>query len=181
LRQLNENTLIDQVNEGNTGAFKELVNRYERPVSNVVIGLLGNTAEAEEIAQDVFIRFYKNSSRFRKESSLKTYLTRIAINLSLNELKKRKRTKERFVAEEEINVPYGGESEDSPSGYDLKEAVEIALQQLDVRQRAVFVLRIIEGYDTSETAKILNIPKGTVLSRLHRAQEHMRKLLQHFF
>ena len=172
---LRDQHLIEEVRKGNTQAFKNLVELYEQPISNIVIGMLGHTPEAEEVAQDVFLKFFFNSDKFRLESSLQTYLTRIAINLSLNELKRRKKLRERYVYSEENNPPYESWEE---TNYDLREIIEKALQELKPALRAVIILRLIEGYDTKETAKILNIPPGTVLSSLSRAQEKLKPLLK---
>jgi RNA polymerase sigma-70 factor (ECF subfamily) len=107
-----------------------------------------------------------------------TYLTRIAINLSLNELKKRKRVVSLFTQKQEES----GWSDLSDEGRDAdrrdaREVVEAALQELDEGFRAVVVLRLIEGYSTKETAEILNLPLGTVLSRLARAQKQLKEIL----
>lgn len=174
---VNDLELIDQVKKGDLKAFKTLVEEYEKPISNVVIGLLGDTPEAEEVGQEVFLKFYMKIDSFRSDSSLRTYLTRIAINLSLNELKKRKKNRERFVYEEDISFQPGFDENDSN---ELKEVVEKALQKLNPSLRAVTILRMIEGYSTKETAKILKIPTGTVLSRLSRAQEKLKHILKEY-
>jgi RNA polymerase sigma-70 factor (ECF subfamily) len=174
-----ENELIDRIKDGDTHAFRHFVELYEKPISNVVIGMLGNTEEAENVAQDVFIRFYFNIHKFRKESGIKTYLTRIAINLSLNELKRRKKSQERIENTDNLSN-LENRSFQNPDNFELRETVERELQKLDKHQRSVFVLRIIEGYSTRETAEILKIPQGTVLSRLHRAIENMKEKLKEF-
>jgi RNA polymerase sigma-70 factor (ECF subfamily) len=180
LQQLRESDLIELIRSGNTAAFKELVQRFEGPVSNVVIGLLGRTPEAENIAQDVFIKFFYSIDQFREESGIKTYLTRIAINLSLNELKKLSRERKRLAFDVENRPETADAGMSGAERLELKEAIDLALSKLEPRQRAVVVLRLIEGYSTRETAKILKIPDGTVLSRLHRAQEELRILLKKY-
>ena len=88
---LTDEALVDSARDGNEGAFRELVERFEGRVASVVIRMLGDTAEAEDVGQETFIRFYRSLRGFRGQASVGTYLTRIAINLSLNELKKRRR------------------------------------------------------------------------------------------
>ncbi len=178
MKQFTEKDLTDQIKKGNIQAFNELVKRFERPVSNVIIGMLGNTPEAEMIAQDVFIRFYQTIEKFRHEASIKTYLTRMAINLSLNELKRQKRMRDKMVYVDDISLQLKSGETNPGDDFDLKEAVEKALQKLDAKHRSVIILRLIEGYNTKETAGILKIPQGTVLSRLYRAQEQLRELLK---
>jgi RNA polymerase sigma-70 factor (ECF subfamily) len=128
----------------------------------------------------VFIRFYNALKDFREESSLATYLTRIAINLSLNEIKKRKR-RNMFVVSRRNDEPEPdlADEMDESQAYDAKEAVNKALQQLEPKFRSVVVLRMLQGYSTAETAKILKLPTGTVLSRLARAQDKLREILKH--
>ena len=177
--QLKEKDLVDKVVDGNLDAFNEFVSRYEKTVSSVVIGMLGKSSEAEEIAQDVFIKFYQTAANFRKDSGIKTYLTRIAINMSLNELKRRKRQSKIFSLNaqdyeiEKVNYT-------DIDNYELKEAIEKALQTLELKKRSVAILRLVEGYSTEETAKILSIPMGTVLSRLSRAVKELKILLKDY-
>jgi len=174
---LTDEQLVGAAREGDTVAFKELVKKYESRVAATVIGMLGDCPEADDVGQETFIRFYQALGKFRGESSIGTYLTRIAINLSLNELKRRKRRGAVFarsdpemmqnVPDERAEIEYSRE----------KVAVQQAVQKLKPEFRAVVVLRLIDGYSTVETADILKIPIGTVLSRLARAQQKLKKLL----
>ncbi len=140
-----------------------------------VIPMLGNCPEADDVGQETFIRFYKSLKDFRGDSSVGTYLTRIAINLSLNEIKRRKRRKLFFPQSTDSveNIIDETETED----VDLKKIVNRAIQQLEPMFRAVLVLRLVDGYSTKETADILKIPEGTVLSRLARAQKKIKSIL----
>ncbi|CAN5474008.1 sigma-70 family RNA polymerase sigma factor [soil metagenome] len=171
-----EQTDEDLVNKSRNGddlAFKALVIRHERRVAGVVQSMLGATPEAEDVGQEVFVRFYRSMEKFKGESALSTYLIRIAINLSLNEIKKRKRQKFLFAREEEgmrVKIP-----DDSS---DAKEIVNYELSRLDPDFQSVVTLRMIEGYSTEETAEILKIPLGTVLSRLSRAQKKLKVVLE---
>ena len=90
-------TLVQQAQSGNQSAFASLIKLYEGQIAATVIGMLGNIPEADDIGQETFIRFYKSLGNFRGDSEVGTYLTRIAINLSLNELKRRKRKKHFLV------------------------------------------------------------------------------------
>jgi hypothetical protein len=86
-----DSQLIAAARDGDPRAFANLVERYENKIARTVIAMLGDSAEADDVGQETFIRFYRSLDSFREESALGTYLTRIAINLSLNELKRRKR------------------------------------------------------------------------------------------
>lgn len=142
-----------------------------------VIGILGPTPEAEDVGQETFIRFYRSLKKFREDSSIGTYLTRIAINLSLNELKRRKRQRGFLSPKVEDQIENVPDSRPEKEQREIKDLVEQGLQRLEPKFRAVIVLRLINGYSTQETADILNLPKGTVLSRLARAQMKLRKIL----
>ncbi len=170
---------LEKARKGDHMAFARIVRKYEPMVANVVIGMLGNTPEADDVGQEVFIRFYRALDHFRGEAALGTYLTRIAINLSLNELKKKKRTVSLFTRNQQ-NAGYDDISDEGRSHEkkDNEELVKKALEMLDPRFRSVVVLRMIEGYDTKETSRILEIPVGTVLSRLARAQKQLKKILE---
>jgi RNA polymerase sigma-70 factor (ECF subfamily) len=173
---LTDERIIADVLAGETSAFREIVERHKSKVAAVVHGMLGPGPEAEDVGQEVFIRFYESLARFRGESGIGTYLTRIAINLSLNEIKRRKRRFGLFlsgsVEMKEIPDP---SAENPPNSQD--EMVRSAIQRLKPEFRSVIVLRHIEGYSTEETAEILNIPVGTVLSRQARAKGQLKKLL----
>jgi RNA polymerase sigma-70 factor, ECF subfamily len=173
--------LIRHSRAGDEAAFRALVERHEGQVAATVIGMLGQGAEAEDVGQEVFIRFYRALDHFREEAALSTYLTRIAINLSLNALKKRKRRQFlRFFgsgdeADTAYEVPDTGLTQ---AQRDTQAMVHQALDQLAPDFRAVVVLRLIEGYSTRETAELLDLPKGTVLSRLSRAQEKLKGAIE---
>ncbi|MEM0996233.1 MAG: sigma-70 family RNA polymerase sigma factor [Bacteroidota bacterium] len=170
--------LIEMARRKDGLAFRELVHRYQSKVAGVVYRMLGPTAEAEDVGQETFIRFYSALPDFRGDAAIGTYLTRIAINLSLNALKKRKRDRR-----EGALVDHAGElrrygNSEAERRQEARELVDLALARLDPNFRSVIVLRMIEGYSTKETAEILNIPLGTVLSRMKRAQGKLKDILK---
>jgi RNA polymerase sigma-70 factor (ECF subfamily) len=169
--------LIDAACVGDEKAFMELVRRYEPRVAATVIGMLGDCPEADDVGQETFIRFYRALDSFRGESSLGTYLTRIAIRLSLNELKRRRRRFFRFPRSDGGDLPEVADERNGTTSFEERELVQRALQQLKPEFRAVVVLRILEGYSTEETARILGIPTGTALSRLARGQKRLREIM----
>ncbi len=171
MEQPTDEVLIGKSNAGDTAAFKMLVIRHEGKVAGVIKSMLGDVSEAEDVGQEVFIRFYDALGKFRGESQVSTYLVRIAINLSLNELKRRKRAASRYTS---IEAAAGKGSENM---MDLKEQLNYEFGRLDPEFQAVASLRLIDGYSTVETAEILEIPLGTVLSRLARAQQKLRMAL----
>lgn len=174
---MKEEELVRAARAGDDNAFKEIVKRHEAIVARTVIGMLGDCPEAEDVGQETFIRFYRALHGFRGDAGVATYLTRIAINLSLNEIKRRKRAAGRLSPKP---VEECGEIADP--GQDASAALERdrvrrAVAELDEKSRSVIVLRLMDGYSTAETAEILKIPVGTVLSRLARAQMKLKNLL----
>lgn len=170
--------LLQQCQQGNQLAFKQLVIRYEQQVRSTVAGMLSDTAEAEDVAQQVFIRFYRALFDFRGDAQLGTYLTRIAINLSLNEIKRRQRKKRWLTFFQKGDKTRQIEDVSAnPAQQDTKELVYKALQELEPHFRSVIVLRLLEGYSVKEVAEMLELPQGTVASRLSRAQRKLKDIL----
>jgi len=173
--KITEEQLLASVRKGNQEAFGQLVKQYEGVVAATIRGMLGNTPEVEDVGQEVFIRVFKSLHQFKGSSTFKTWITRIAINLSLNELKKRKRLFSRFISTDDtVKFERNVETQDAN---DTKEMVQKGISQLDVKFRSVLVLRLIQGYSTKETADILDIPQGTVLSRLNTAQKKLKDII----
>ncbi len=173
--------LITATREGDQIAFRELVLRYESRVAATVIGMLGNCPEADDVGQETFIGFHRGLKNFRGESSVATYLTRIAINLSLNELKRRKRRFSIFsrpATDEPMDIP---DEKASKMSFEDKDLIRWALTKLKPEFRSVVVLRLLDGYSTADTAEALKVPIGTVQSRLARAQGKLREILAPHF
>lgn len=170
--------LVEQCKSGDQNAFRALVERHQQQVRGTVIGMIGANQEAEDVAQEVFIRFYRSLEDFRGDSKLGTYLTRIAINLSLNELKRQQRRNRRFLFFEKNEKVFQIEDTSAnPSRKDTQEMVQHALQRLEPNFRSVIVLRMIDGYSVKETAEILKLPQGTIASRLARGQKKLKEIL----
>ena len=170
--QASDEDLVDLSKAGNMDAFKQLVERHEGKVAGVVYSMVGQSPEAEDIGQEVFIRFYESLDKFRGNAAPSTYIIRIAINLSLNEIKKRKRKQLLFRDADTLDHVRSGSS-----NQDIMDVIQFELNKLDKEAQSVLTLRLIEGYSTKETADILDIPLGTVLSRLSRGQKKLRTAL----
>jgi RNA polymerase sigma-70 factor (ECF subfamily) len=189
--------LLAEARAGDERAFAAIVDRYEGRVAAAVVSMLGPGDEAEDVGQETFIRLYRYLDRYRGDASLGTYLTRIAMNLSLTALRKRKRWFARFVSVESTpggepddgRVPAGPglemlavDSDDGPLGRleqkERRHRVHQALADLNPDHRAVVVLRWIDGLSTKEAAVALGIPEGTVMSRLSRAMDRLAVTLK---
>jgi len=174
-----DDELVKASLDGDKLAFGEIVNRYRKMVARTVKGMLGDSVYAEDIGQEVFINLYNSLPRFRGEAKLSTYIQRIAVNLTLNEIKRRKRFFSMFSHKgndemSEVEIADTGNEEK----VEAKEIVSKALMSLDPKFRIIVTMRLLQGYSTKETAEILGIPLGTVLSRLSRAQEQLKEKLK---
>lgn len=172
--------LLAKARDGNQWAFRRLVERYEDQVAATVVGMLGPGPEADDVGQETFIRFYEAMDQFRGEASLGTYLTRIAINQSLKALRKRKRWYERFLSRDDEETFLDVPALDGAEAVKTRERsalVHEALQELSEHHRSVVVLRLLQGYSTKEAAELLDVPEGTVMSRLYRATDRLEALL----
>jgi RNA polymerase sigma-70 factor (ECF subfamily) len=176
-----DDDLVRWARDGDDGAFRMLVERYQDRVAATVIGMLGRGGEADDVGQETFIRFYRALGNIRGESTLGTYLTRIAMNLCFDAVRRHKKRRFWFRMdqdEETLPAELIIESNADVESVERRERVQRSIGTLDAKHRAVVVLRMINGYSTRETAELLHIPEGTVLSRLSRAQEKLRHLLQ---
>jgi RNA polymerase sigma-70 factor, ECF subfamily len=173
-----EKELVKAFLEGDERAFGEIVNRYQRMVARTVKGMLGDSVFAEDIGQEVFVNLFYSLREFRGESKLSTYIQKIAVNLTLNEIKRRKRFFSMFShkANNEMHE-FEIADHDTEERKEASEIVNRALLAMDPKFRIVVTMRMLQGYSTKETAEILDLPVGTVLSRLSRAQEQLRNIL----
>ncbi len=170
-----DNEKVKRAREGDFSAFESIVTQYKDMIATVTYGMMGNRQDAEDIGQETFIRFYRSLKQYKGDASLGTYLTRIAINLSLNEIKRRKK-KRWFSLEDKYNATLI--SQNNITSNDDVDLVRKALLLLEPKFRSVIILRVIEGYSTKETANILKLPAGTVLSRLARGQEKLKGIIK---
>ncbi len=178
-RRREDEDLVRASIEGDKSAFGEIVRRYQGMVARTVKGMLGDTVYSEDIGQEVFVKLYYSLPEFRGEAKLSTYIQKIAINLTLNEIKRRKKffsmfsqTGDNEMHEIDIADPDTGEKAEA------SEIVNKALMEMDPRFRIIVTMRMLQGYSTKETAEILELPLGTVLSRLSRAQEQLKSILK---
>jgi RNA polymerase sigma-70 factor, ECF subfamily len=172
-----DDELISDVRQGRMDAFRVLVQRHEPQVAATVIGMLGKGPEAQDVGQETFIRFYRSLDRFRGDASVGTYLTRIAMNLSLNALKRCKRQMQRYGGDTESLDGVPDETQRSDAHVEGRH-IRDAIAKLSPKHRAVVVLRLLEERTTQETASILGVPAGTVLSRLARGIKALREHLE---
>ncbi len=169
--------LITRILSGEPDLYRQIVDEHKDRVAGVCFNMLKDANLAEEVGQETFIRLYKSLNKFQFGSTLATYITRIAINLSLNKLDAAKRRNNRFVQQDEKHYNVESGYVDALTELENKQLVQIGLQNLKPEARSVVVLRMIEGYSTKETSQLLGIAEGTVMSKLNRAMKKMKETL----
>jgi len=178
---------IKQVKKGNQHAFSDVVQYFQQRIYQHCFRMLGNGHDAEDIAQEAFIRAYINIHRYDENRKFTTWLYRIATNLAIDRLRKRKPD---YHLDAEIK---GAEGLNMYSNLAIDEALpEEEIVQLEQREyihkqilalpskyRFIIMLRYLEEFPLKDISQILDIPLGTVKTRLHRGREVLRKKLQH--
>lgn len=183
LAQMEDAELVVRVQQGRTEAYGELVRRYQDRVFNACWRICGHLEDARDLTQEAFLKAFEGLGSFRQQSGFYTWIYRVAVNLSLSHRRNlhRRRTVSLDAGPAAEGMQTDGlvkrardESDDDPARApgeaELHAAVAHALQSLEDDHRAVIVLRDIEGFDYQEIAAILQIPPGTVKSRLFRAR-----------
>ena len=177
-----DSQLVSESLAGKTESFEKLVRKYQDRLYNTLVHALGNTHEAEEVVQDAMLQAYAKLDTFRGHSSFYTWLYRIAFNQSVSrQRKKRPRISLDAVQENSGLDPTDSAAEPPDSRMERTERaghLQAALAKRSDEYRSIIVLREMEDCDYDTISEMLNIPIGTVRSRLHRARKALRGFLQ---
>ena len=182
-----EDALVTALSQGVEEAFEILIQRYQQPVYNLVCRLLNDPSDAADIVQEVFLKVFRNIGSFRGNSSLKTWIYRIAVNEAYNHRRWFSRHQRQEVAlgrEEGLSGYADSVPDPAPTPFDqaadheTHALVEKAMEKLNPKFRAAVVLRDIEDLSYEEIAAVLEISLGTVKSRILRGREALRKILE---
>lgn len=182
----NEGCLLDDLRSGSEAAYEALLERFQTPVYHLVQRLIDDSSDAGDVVQDVFLKVFRNVGSFRGQSSLKTWIYRIAVNEAHNRRRwfSRHRRAEVGLETDGDGRDYLDQISDSArSPYDLalneefKSAIADALAGLNPVFRTAVVLRDLEDFSYEEIADVLDVSLGTVKSRILRGREALRKAL----
>lgn len=179
-----EKRLIALAKEGDMEAFESLVRKHQKSIYYLCHRMTGTHQSADDLSQEAFIKAYLSLSSFKDGMSFFTWIRKIAVNNSLNFLKANKR--EELLGDNESRVPDNASSADRELPQDklqrnrLEQKFKEALNALPVKQRIIFILRFYENQSYEEISQILDLPKGTVMSRLSRARKKLKTLLADF-
>jgi RNA polymerase sigma-70 factor (ECF subfamily) len=173
-----EQQLILQVKEGRSGAFRLLVEQYMKQAYNIAFGFVNSHDDAEDVAQEAFVRIYQSIASFRGDAEFSTWLYRIVMNLSLNKIRQRKSRVKREVEMNDAILSSAAHHETSRDA-EMHEHIERALHELPTLQRATVILRHVNGLSTRQVSTILQCSEGTVKTHLHRGLKKMKTLLDY--
>lgn len=173
-----EQELLARCKAGDQAAFRIVVEHHMRKVYNVAYSFLQNHHDADDVAQESFIRAHRALPGFRGDSGFSTWLYRIVTNLALDRLRQRQRAMERQVSIDETLHQLVEEKTDDMSQADIQMHIERALHELPTLQRAVVILRHMDGFSTRQVSNILKCSEGTVKTHLHRGLKKMQRLLR---
>ena len=180
---MNDEELIQQSLSGDRTAYEKLVLKYQDRLYSTMVHVAGNAEDALDVVQEAFLQAFLRLPTFRQTSRFYTWLYRIAFNLSLGVRRKRKPT----ISVDGMSNEYGGELTgdavdplDKIGNAEMAEILWNTIDRLHEDYRTAIVLREMEGFSYEEIAQILDLPVGTVRSRLHRARNILKDLLQKY-
>jgi RNA polymerase sigma factor (sigma-70 family) len=177
---MNDEDLILQIQRGNNNAFRHLVDKYRNMVWYLVLRMVKNREEAEDLSQEVFIRVYKNLSKFRGDSKLSTWIGSVAFHVSTDYLRKKSREKVFITGEPsrlEISLPDRESPFEVLKKEDIKELVHKIIEDLPLQYRTVITLYHLEQFSYNEIAEITGMPEGTVKSYINRGRSAIKEAL----
>jgi RNA polymerase sigma-70 factor (ECF subfamily) len=186
--QQSDEELVRRCKAGEREAFRELVERYQRKVVAIAVGMLHNQEDALEVAQEAFTKAFVSLPQFKEKSSFYTWFYRIVVNLAIDRQRQRTRQplleREQDLAEGEISVdesiPTGKNTDpyEQVKDRELGRSITAAINELTPIHKAVIVLREVEGLSYDEISQVLQCSKGTVMSRLHYARRKLQSRLR---
>lgn len=189
--RLSDHALIEATKQGDETAFAEIVSRYRNPITNYLYRILNDYEEAVDLAQETFVRVYFAADRYHTGYAFSTYVYRIATNLAISEMRRRKRRKllsltGLFQPEDGSETDFDPADENPLPDANLlqdeqKQVIARAIAAMPEKYRLPVVLRDIEGKSYEEVAEILNLGLGTTKSRISRARALLKEKLKHYF
>lgn len=167
--------LVEKYISGDTEAVEDIVSKYQRHIFAITYRMTGDIEDAKDLTQKTFVRAVQGLRGFRKESSFKTWLYRIAINLSLNHLKNERRAENGLEESVMTNNPLTLSALiDEEKRHDVRKG----LDELPQRQRLAVILRAYEGLSCSETARVMGCSEGAVKAHYHHGVKRLREILK---
>jgi RNA polymerase sigma-70 factor (ECF subfamily) len=186
MEDMPDDSLVQEAKKDNPEAFNELVRRYQKRIYSTIFQFTRNHHDADDLAQETFMNAFKSLIRFRQQASFYTWLYRIAVNITMNFLRKKQQEKgrEKFVEEQ---LPLG-EAEFSisiPENHSLKrelqEKLKEAVESLPLAYKVTFILIAFQGMTHAQAAQVLRCSEKTVSWRMHKARKILQNKLMPYF
>jgi RNA polymerase sigma factor (sigma-70 family) len=187
--QNNDRELVSLTQGGDPSAFDELVIRYSPRLYGLVYHMTSNHEDTNDLLQDIFSKAYRSIDRFEGKSSFYTWMHSIAVNMTLNFLKKRNRRQHPSLNDPDSNIENdpdfiaatsNGDPTKEVSAHELQKKLNVAMMKLSHDHRVVVTMFDIQGIHHAEISRVLGISEGTVRSRLFYAHRHLQTLLHEF-
>jgi RNA polymerase sigma-70 factor (ECF subfamily) len=182
--KLTDRELVDRARQGDVDAFGQLVRRHQQRIMRLALHMLRSRSEAEDVAQETFIRAYQALARFDGRSEPYTWLYRIAVNLSLNTIRARKTSRtsgdandprlEAFMVEQRPEAANPGQTAVARQQY---QALAAGIDSLSDTLRTTLILVCVDGLSHEEAAQVLGAPEGTIAWRVHEARRKLREFM----
>lgn len=174
-----DETIAGRIRRGEPRAFDELFERWGARLLAYLEGLVRERAAAEDLLQETFVRVWRHIGRYEERGTFRAWLYRTATNLALSELRRRRIANARPLGDEALEVAEPREGPEArAAGRARDAAVARALASLDDEHRVVVLLRVREEMSVRDVARVLNVPEGTVKSRMHHAVRRLRAAIE---
>jgi RNA polymerase sigma-70 factor (ECF subfamily) len=167
---------LEAAKAGDLAAFEQLMRQHERLVLRTALRILGNPADAQDVAQEVFLRLYRNLKKVEAAGNLEGWLYRVAVNLCRDQRRRKGRTEE---LEDVVAAP--GDPQQELTAAERRRVLKMSLRMLPEKERAALVLRDLEGLSTSEVAEILGSSEATVRSQISKARVKVKDFVERYF
>lgn len=178
-----DEVLVEEARQGREGAFSELARRHQQRIYRLIYGMTRNHSDTDDLSQEAFLLAFKSLGSFNRNSSFYTWIYRIAVNLSLNFLKKRSREKDRAEFHENLSDGDGGRAaSSSPEGSSIRNELQFRLAEavdtLPPLFRASFLLVVDQGMSHADAARALGCSENTISWRMHKARKMLQRKLR---
>lgn len=185
---IEEKDWLKKAAKGDSAAFEQLVLKYQTQIYNLCFRVMGNAEDAADMAQETFLKAWRNLESFHGEAAFSTWLYRLASNACMDQLRSMRRRPVQSLTvtdtegeEQTIDVPDSAPSpEDNLINKEERELLQKAMGALDPQERQILTLRVVNDLSYTEISEVLDLKEGTVKSRLARARDHLRKKLENF-
>lgn len=184
-----DHSLMELIKQGDDEAFRYIVKRYKEPLTNYIYRIVNDYDTAIDLSQEVFIRVYRNAKKYKPLAAFSTWVFKIATNLSINEIRRRRKnftvsifTKLNDYENGQTELPIPDQNASTPEEQivqnQVRTQVREALNSLPLKYRVPLLLRELAGYSYEEIAEVVDTPQGTVKSRINRGRSMLKKKLQ---